>query len=147
MNDKKVLIASDHAGFVLKTELQKNLQEWVWSDLGPFEEISVDYPDYAKQLGLRLLSENFKQGILVCGSGIGMSIAANKISGIRAAMVETVTAARFSREHNDANVLCLGARLISLEYAIEITRLWLTTAFSQNARHVTRIQKIHLLEH
>ena len=143
---KRVLIASDHAGIVLKSELQTLLPEWEWVDLGPKDTGRVDYPDFAELLAEKVASGEASRGVLICGSGIGMSIAANKVHGIRAALVENPSAARLSREHNDANVLCLGSRFIAPEYGAEITRVWLETAASQDPRHTQRVKKIHLLE-
>lgn len=145
-----ILIASDHAGYELKLQLKKNLTAWKWEDLGPLDTSRVDYPDFAEQLG-RMISQSTspaspKKGILICGSGIGMCIAANKIPGIRAAVVENPVAARLSREHNDANVLCLGSRFVAPEYGFEIVRVWLTTDFSADCRHSHRIEKIRALE-
>jgi len=143
---KRILIASDHAGFALKSELKNLLSEWDWDDLGPLDHSKVDYPDYAQRLGKKIVSGEAQQGILICGSGIGMSMAANKIDGIRAALVENPVAARLSREHNDANVLCLGARFIAAEYGAEIVSVWLNTPFSQDPRHIRRVEKLHGLE-
>lgn len=145
-HSKKVLIASDHAGFALKAAIQKSLPEWEWEDLGPINGDRVDYPDFAEKLAGQIASGEAKQGILVCGSGIGMSIAANKIPGIRAAVVENPVSARLSREHNDANVLCLGSRFVAPEYGAEIARAWLETPFSGDARHSERVKKIAALE-
>ncbi|MBI2711418.1 MAG: ribose 5-phosphate isomerase B [Bdellovibrio sp.] len=146
MQAKKVLIASDHAGLRLKRELQTLLPEWTWIDLGPLNESSVDYPDFAEKLTRGILKGDAPLGILICGSGIGMSIAANKVPGIRAAVLENPVAARLAREHNNSNVLCLGSRFLAPEYASEIAQIWLTTPFSQNPRHAQRITKIHALE-
>jgi ribose 5-phosphate isomerase B len=143
---KTVLIASDHAGIELKAAIQKNLPEFTWIDLGPINGDSVDYPDYAQILSKKLAAGEAVQGILVCGSGIGMSIAANKIAGIRAAVVENPVAARLSREHNDANVLCLGSRFVAAEYGAEIAKTWLETPFSNGPRHQQRLKKIAALE-
>jgi ribose 5-phosphate isomerase B len=143
---KRVLIASDHAGIALKAAVQKALPDWQWEDLGPMDTSRVDYPDFARTLGDKIASGAATQGVLICGSGIGMSIAANKIDGIRAALVENPVGARLSREHNDANVLCLGSRFIAAEYGAEIIETWLKTPFSQDARHQARIAKITQLE-
>jgi ribose 5-phosphate isomerase B len=145
-SNSRILIASDHAGFLFKSELIKLLPEWNWEDLGPNDPSRVDYPDFAQLLGSKIAAGESALGVLICGSGIGMSIAANKISGVRAALVENPTSARLSREHNDANVLCLGSRLIAPEYGAEIVKLWLNTPFSQGTRHVQRIEKIRALE-
>ena len=143
---KRVLIASDHAGVELKAELKKRLPNREWEDLGPPDTTRVDYPDFARRLALQVASHPTTQGILICGSGIGMSIAANKVHGIRAALVENASAARLSREHNDANVLCLGARFVAPEYAAEIVETWLNTPFSGDSRHQGRISKITAIE-
>ena len=146
MASKKVLIAADHAGVALKAALQKLLPDWQWIDLGPKDTGRVDYPDYAEALSRKLVAGEAPLGILVCGSGIGMSISANKIPGIRAALVENPIAAQLSKQHNDANVLCLGARFIAPEYASEIVQAFLTTPFSGDERHKNRVQKICALE-
>jgi ribose 5-phosphate isomerase B len=143
---KRVLIAADHAGVDLKTEIKKRLPAWEWEDLGPMDLNRVDYPDYAKLLATKIASGQAAQGVLICGSGIGMSIAANKVTGVRAALVENASSARLSREHNDANVLCLGSRFVAPEYAAEIVEAWLKTPFSGESRHQGRIQKISDIE-
>jgi ribose 5-phosphate isomerase B len=143
---KHILIASDHAGVDLKQAIQRLLPDWQWEDLGPEETERVDYPDYAERLARKVASGTVMHGVLICGSGIGMSIAANKVDGIRAAVVENPIAARLAREHNDANVLCLGSRFLAPEYAAEIVHTWLDTAFSGDSRHQHRIQKITQLE-
>lgn len=148
---RKIWIASDHAGFAMKAAIQKLLPHYQWQDLGTIDpNNSVDYPDFAKKLGEEISHRNGKGesalGILICGSGIGMSIAANKIRGIRAALVENPLAARLSREHNDANILCLGSRFLAPEYGAEIAKAWLETPFSGEARHCLRVKKITDLE-
>jgi ribose 5-phosphate isomerase B len=145
-NSKHILIASDHAALDLKSAIQRLLPEWEWEDLGPEEATRVDYPDFAEPLARRVAAQDGLRGVLLCGSGIGMSIAANKIDGIRAAAVENPIAARLSREHNNTNVLCLGSRFLAPEYAAEIVRTWLKTPFSEDPRHLNRIQKITALE-
>lgn len=149
---KRVLIASDHAGFEMKAAIlailadPKELPGWEWRDLGPSSAARTDYPDFAERLARAIVRGEATCGILICGSGIGMSIAANKIPGIRAAAVENPVAARLSREHNDANVLCLGSRFLATPYAAEIGRTWLNTPFSQDPRHQQRLRKISRLE-
>jgi RpiB/LacA/LacB family sugar-phosphate isomerase len=148
---RKIWIASDHAGFALKAEIQRLLPDYDWQDMGPIDSSSsVDYPDFANKLGAEVSRRNGNGegalGILICGSGIGMSIAANKIGGIRAALVENPVSARLSREHNDANVLCLGSRFLAPEYGAEIAKIWLETPFSGEARHCLRVKKISELE-
>ena len=143
---KRIFIASDHAGMALKADLMKGLAEYNWVDLGPIDSNQVDYPDYAALLSRKIASGEAKEGVLICGSGIGMSISANKVAGIRAALVENPVSARLAREHNDANVLCLGSRFIAAPYGFEIVKAWLTASFSTEARHVNRVQKIRALE-
>ena len=145
-SNKSVLIASDHAGVELKAQLIKRLPNWDWEDLGPDESSRVDYPDYAEILSKKIASGQASRGILICGSGIGMSIAANKVKGIRAALVENPIAARLSREHNDSNVLCLGSRFVAAEYGSEIAEEWLNAEFSRDSRHQQRIDKIAAIE-
>lgn len=145
----RVLIASDHAGFELKQALQRAVSDCDWVDVGPQDSSRADYPDYAELLAKALVQNQAPQGILICGSGIGMSIAANKMAGIRAALVENPISAIFAREHNNANVLCLGARFTAPEYAAEIVKAWLNAAYDEKAgggRHEIRIQKIKKLE-
>src|SRR5690606_32013112 len=123
------------------------LQEYAFDDLGPSSSTeSVDYPDFAEKVASLVSSGKASRGILICGTGIGISIAANKFPNVRAAAVESVEAARLSRDHNDANILCLGARLLPTARAIEIARIWLETPFSNGPRHCGRIEKIKLLE-
>jgi len=143
---KPILIASDHAGVELKKMLQRALPGWEWNDLGPIDTSRVDYPDFAKILATKIAKGDAVEGVLVCGSGIGMSIAANKVAGIRAAVVENPVAARLSREHNHANVLCLGSRFVAPEYGAEIVRVWLETPWSHDGRHEERVRKITELE-
>ncbi len=148
---RKIWIASDHAGFALKAAIQQLLSGFDWQDLGPIDsENSVDYPDFARKLGHEISKRNGNGegslGILICGSGIGMSIAANKIPGVRAALVENPVSARLSREHNDANILCLGSRFLAPEYGAEIARVWLESTFSGDPRHCMRLKKISELE-
>ena len=145
-SNKSVLIASDHAGVELKAQLIKRLPNWDWEDLGADESSRVDYPDYAELLSKKIASGQASRGILICGSGIGMSIAANKVKGIRAALVENPIAARLSREHNDSNVLCLGSRFVAAEYGSEIAEEWLNAEFSRDSRHQQRIDKIAAIE-
>ncbi len=146
----RIPIAGDHAAPELKrrliAELKTSLPELILEDLGPSNEDRVDYPDFAEKVAALVSTGQAERGILICGSGIGMAIAANKFSGVRAAVVESVEAARLSRDHNDANVLCIGARLVDAETAVEIARVWLTTPFSNGPRHCGRIDKITALE-
>lgn len=139
----KVLFASDHAGVTLRKELVRHATgrgvEAV--DLGPETAASVDYPDFAHQLAQRLLSGGADRGVLVCGTGIGMSMAANRHPGLRAAVCHDAFTAEAARRHNDANVLCLGARTTGPGVALQILDLFLTTPFD-GGRHARRVDKI-----
>lgn len=147
-SQKTVYVGADHGGFALKQYLLAELPQltsgWKFVDLGCESEASVDYPNYAEKVGRSVVAEGAK-GILICGTGIGMSIAANKIDGVRAAEVWDVTTARLSREHNDANIVCLGARVIGVQVALEAAKVWLETDF-QGGRHQRRVDGIHKLE-
>ena len=140
-----VYIASDHAGFELKEKITQELPSWEWVDLGPGSKDRVDYPDFAEKLCQKVLTENNK-GVLICASGIGMSITANKFDGIRAAHVENAKSAKLTREHNDSNVLCIGALFLETQVAKEIIQTWLNTEFSEETRHQNRINKITAIE-
>jgi ribose 5-phosphate isomerase B len=144
----RIALASDHAGFELKGKIRQHLRAngVDVDDLGTDSSASVDYPDYAKRVGDEVVKRQAECGILVCGSGIGMSIAANKIHGIRAAHVHDEAEAQLSREHNDANVLALGARLLDEKSALKIVDRWLATPFPGGERHKQRIEKIESLE-
>jgi len=139
---EKIWIASDHAGVTLKSFLKEHSPEYLWEDLGAYDEHPVDYPDYARSVCLQVLAHPGTWGVLICGSGIGMSIAANRIPPIRACLVENPIAARLSREHNHANVLCLGARFLAPPYAWEILQTWMKTPFGNGENHLKRIQKL-----
>ena len=143
----QVGLACDHGGFGLKEDLKAFLKsmEIEAVDLGSFDETSVDYPDFGIQIAERVSRGELEKGILICGTGIGMSIVANKHKGIRAAACESPASAKLSREHNDANILCFGSRIISWETAIEIVKMFLSTPFSGGERHMCRIEKIHSL--
>jgi ribose 5-phosphate isomerase B len=142
-----IAIGSDHAGFEYKELLKKLLDEIEkpYQDFGAFSPDSVDYPDVAHDVSKAVASGTCLSGILICGTGIGMSIVANKHKGIRAAVCESPASAKLSREHNDANILCFGARISSWETAVEMVKTFLTTPFSGGERHMCRIQKIHSL--
>lgn len=144
-----VYVGADHGGFALKVlfleELPKAFPGWTFEDCGCFSKDSVNYPDIAADVARKVAQTEGSLGILLCGSGIGVSIAANKIDGIRAAVVWDVTSAHLSREHNDANILCMGARLVGKEVAIESAKTWLNTSF-QGGRHEKRVSLIHQLE-
>jgi len=143
----RIFAGSDHAGFTLRTALVAKLQEagLEVEDLGSPSESSVDYPDYARAVAGRVAADPGARGLLVCGTGIGMCIAANKVPGIRAAVVESVEAARLARAHNDANVLCLGGRFLPAPRAEEILKVFLETPF-EGGRHERRVAKIAAIE-
>jgi ribose 5-phosphate isomerase B len=143
----RIAIGSDHAGFLIKETIRKYLEEagYAVDDQGTSSEESVDYPDYGKAVGERVASKKADVGIAVCGSGIGISIAANKVPGIRAALAHDVMTARLAREHNDANVLALGGRIVTGEAALEMVQTFLTTAYL-GGRHQRRLDKITRME-
>ena len=139
----KICIASDHAGYGLKEKIKDYLVNKSISviDIGPFSDISVDYPDYAKKVSKRILSQKSDVGILVCGSGTGMSITANKFKGIRAAQCYNKSSTILSREHNNSNIICLGSRMLKYKDAIKYVTYFLSTKF-KGGRHQKRINKI-----
>jgi ribose 5-phosphate isomerase B len=144
----RIALGSDHAGFDLKTLLAKTLTDWGYDtlDLGTDNGTdSVDYPDFGAAVGRSVASGECELGVAICGTGIGISIAANKVKGVRAATVHDVTSAHLAREHNHANVLCLGARLTGPVVAVDALGAWLN-ATPGEGRHVTRIAKIDELD-
>ena len=143
----RIALGADHAGVALKREVARLLDERgiPYTDFGTDSTDSVDYPDFAAVVGREVSSGNYERGILVCGTGTGMAMAANKIPGVRAAAPADETAARLSREHNDANVLALGERLTGPEVARDIVTTFLTTPFS-GGRHQRRVDKINALD-
>jgi len=138
-----IAIASDHAGFALKSVLKRELEALGYAplDLGTDDTASVDYPDYADRLAQAVKAGKALSGVLVCGTGIGISIAANRHREIRAALCQDVTTARLSREHNDANVLVLGGRIVGEEVARECLKVFLATPFA-GGRHEGRVAKL-----
>ena len=140
---KTVCIASDHAGFNLKEDIKNHLVDKRVSifDLGPFSDKSVDYPDYAKKVGNRIKLKKSDVGILVCGSGTGMAISANKIKKIRAAVCYNLRSTRLSRQHNNANIIALGSRLTKKKLSFKLVEVFLKTRF-EGGRHLRRIKKI-----
>lgn len=144
MTEKTVALASDHAGTALKAELKDWLaaQGYAVADLGTHGPESVDYPDYADAVAAAIRDGKAERGVLICGSGIGISIAANRHRHIRAALCGDVTSARLSREHNDANVLVLGARVTGPEVARDCLSVFLATAFAGGERHERRVAKL-----
>lgn len=143
----KVAIASDHGGVVLREEIKKLMEEMgiEFQDFGCECGTSVDYPDYAFPVAEKVAAGEFDRGILICGTGIGMSIAANKVKGIRCALVHDVFSAIATRQHNDTNMLAMGERVIGPGLAREIAKTWLTTEF-EGGRHTNRINKITSVE-
>jgi ribose 5-phosphate isomerase B len=137
-----IAIASDHAGFQLKEKIKSFYNDNItWLDLGTDSEDSVNYPDFGYKMGQAITSGQVKQGVLICGSGIGISIAANRYPSVRAALCTDVTMARLCREHNDANVLVLGSRVIGEEVALECVRTFFDTDF-EGGRHQTRVDML-----
>ena len=145
--DKKIAVGADHAGFELKTRLVEHLKENGYDvlDVGTDSEESVDYPDYAANVAEAVAGRRAGRGLLVCGSGLGAAIAANKVDGVRAVTANTVELARLSRQHNDANVLAVGARIVGPDAAKEILVSWLDTEY-EGGRHQRRVDKITRLE-
>ena len=144
----KVAISSDHAGFVYKNILIKDIiaQGYDVTDLGTFSEAPTDYPDHAADVAHALLNGNAERGILICGSGVGVSVAANKFKGIRAGVCHDTYSAHQSVEHDDANVLCIGERIVGIELAREIVFSFLKAVFSHEPRHERRLTKIKAIE-
>ncbi len=143
----KIALGADHAGFELKQKVREHLQNLGYEvlDEGTVSSESVDYPDFAKKVAEDVVGKRADLGILVCGSGVGMSIAANKVPGVRAANVSSEYEAQYSREHNDANVLALGARILDDAKAITLIDKWLSTPFA-GGRHQRRVDKISDIE-
>ena len=143
----RIAIGSDHAGFTVKEAIRAYLESagYAVSDLGTSSEQSVDYPDYGQAVGRRVVSQQADFGIAVCGTGIGISIAANKVPGVRAALAHDLNTARLAREHNDANVLALGGRIVTGDAAIEMVEVFLTTGYL-GGRHQRRLDKIAAIE-
>ncbi len=137
--NKKIFIASDHAGYEMKTKLKDNFSSFI--DLGTNSIDSVDYPDFANKLTNEVLNNDKSLGILICGTGVGMSIAANRSKGIRAGLVNSVEVARLIRQHNDANVLVIPGRFMEAEEAINCVKMFIETQF-EAGRHKQRIEKI-----
>ena len=142
-----LVIGSDHGGYALKQALLEKFREQgiACKDLGTNSEISVDYPDFAERVATAVGSGQAEQGILICGTGIGVSIAANKVPGVRAALVHDSFTARMAREHNDANILVVGGRVLSPETALELVTLWREAEY-EGGRHQARLDKISALE-
>ncbi len=144
----KVVLGSDHAGFALKEIIRDYLgQKGIeYEDCGAFSEESCDYADFAKKACAKVLSGEAERAVLFCGTGVGISIAANKIKGIRAASCSDCFSAKYTRLHNDANALCLGARVVGGGLACELVELFLSTDFEGGERHIRRISQITAIE-
>ncbi len=140
----RIAIGSDHGGYEYKQEILKYLEErdYEVKDFGTYSKESCDYPVIAKAVAKAVVSGEYERGILICGTGIGMSIAANKVRGIRAALCSDTFSAHATREHNNSNILCLGQRAIGDKLALDIVDVWLKTEFSGDSRHQRRIDMI-----
>lgn len=139
----KLAIVSDHGGFALKEYLKTNFKAVPveWADLGPYSEESVDYPDYGKKLADAIAAGEADRGIAICGTGIGISIAVNRNPKVRAALCTDATMARYAQQHNNAQVLCLGARIVGTELALDIVKAFLESEF-EGDRHQRRVDKL-----
>ena len=144
---KKIAIASDHGGFDLKESIIPFLQKKGWEvvNFGAPSTDSVDYPDYGIKLAQAIIDKKFVRGILICGTGVGMSIVVNRFPGIRGTLCSDVYTAKMCREHNDSNVLIMGGRVIEVGLAIEILNIWLNTKF-EGGRHQRRLDKINEID-
>ena len=142
MDDKRIIIGSDHAAFKMKELIKSFLEDqgMTIEDVGPDSESSVDYPDFGKQVAAAVSKGEYARGILMCGTGLGMSMVANRFPHVRAALCGDLFAARMSREHNDANILVMGARVIGDVLALEVVKTWLDTPF-EGGRHSQRLEK------
>ena len=141
----KIAIGADHGGFEHKEVIFKHLKDLGYEidDFGTFSNDSVDYNDFALKVAEAVSRGEYDRGILICGTGIGMSVMANKVHGIRAALVHDLFTAEATRLHNDTNVLAMGGRVISIELALQIVDIWIKTEFSDEERHIRRINKIN----
>ncbi len=145
----KIAMANDHAAVGMKKEIHKMLEDEGYTviNFGTDTEDSCDYPDYAEKCARAVANGEADQGIVICGTGIGISIAANKVPGIRCGLCHDVTTARLTREHNDANMLAMGARTTGMETAKDIVHAFLNTPFSEGVNHIRRIEKLAALDH
>lgn len=143
----KIALGSDHGGFHLKEEVKKHLEEKGLEcvDYGTHSEDSVDYPDYGEKVGKAVASGECEKGIVVCGTGIGISIAANKVKGVICGLCSDTFSARMTRMHNDSNVLAMGERVLGVGLALDIVDIWLETEF-EGGRHAKRVEKIRAIE-
>ena len=144
MENKVIAIGSDHGGFELKQEIIKYLTEKniEFKDFGCYDETSCDYTEYGKAVAAAVAAGKYEKGILICGTGIGISITANKVKGIRCALCSDCFSAEATREHNDANILALGGRVVGVGLALKIVDTFLNTPFSNEERHIRRISQI-----
>lgn len=142
-----IAIGSDHGGFALKQEILRHLEAagYAYKDFGTYTEESCDYPEYGEAVARAVASGEYARGILICGTGIGISISANKVRGIRAAVCTDCYSAEMTRRHNDANILALGGRVVGAGLALKIVDTFLTTEF-EGGRHARRVAKIHQIE-
>ncbi len=138
---KEILIASDHAGLDLKKQILSQIKDQNWKDLGTYDSSSVDYPDYADLVASHIERNPLEKAVLICGSGQGMCMRANKYPHVRAALVYSPEIAQLSREHNDANILCLGGRFLDFDQAQKIIKIFFETPF-QGGRHQQRVDKL-----
>ena len=144
-----IYVGSDHAGYPLKEKIKKILDKKRYDikDMGTDKaDVSVDYPDYAAKVAKSVAKNKATLGILICGTGIGVCIAANKVKGARAALAYNALSAELAREHNNANILCVGARTMDHRTALNIVKTWLSSSFTNEARHTRRIREISKLE-
>ena len=144
----RIALGCDHGGFPLKTRVRTVIETAGHTiiDCGTDNDCSVDYPDFARKVGETILAGNADRGILLCGSGVGISVAANKIPGIRAGVCHDTYSAHQGVEHDDMNVLCLGARIIGEEVAVELVRAFLSAQFTNEERHLRRLNKVLVIE-
>ncbi|KFZ26986.1 MAG: putative sugar phosphate isomerase YwlF [Candidatus Izimaplasma bacterium HR2] len=141
----KIAIGADHGGFDHKEVIFKHLKDNGFEvvDFGTYSSDSVDYNDFAVKVATGVSKKEYDRGILICGTGIGMSVMANKVEGIRAALVHDLFTAEATRLHNDSNILAMGGRIISIELALQIVDIWIGTEFSNEDRHIRRVKKIN----
>lgn len=141
----KIAIGADHGGFSHKEAIKNHLIErgFEVKDFGTYDDKSIDYNEYAVMVSESVRNHEFDKGILICGTGIGMSVMANKVSGIRAALVHDLFTAEATRLHNNTNILAMGGRVIDIELAIKIVDIWIDTEFSNEERHIRRVNKIN----
>jgi ribose 5-phosphate isomerase B len=144
----RIALGCDHGGFPLKTRVRKLIEAAGHTvvDCGTDSDCAVDYPDYARKVGETILSGHADRGILLCGSGVGISVAANKIPGIRAGLCHDTYSAHQGVEHDDMNVMCLGARIVGEELAVELVKAYIGAAFTHEERHVRRLNKVLEIE-